>query len=33
MHFVPLVQQKLRQIGAVLPGDSGDEGAFFSPVG
>ena len=28
MHLVPLLQQQLRQIAAVLPGDAVDQGGF-----
>ena len=33
MDFVALGQQELRQIGAVLAGDAGDEGFFHASLG
>jgi hypothetical protein len=32
MHFVAFVQKKLGQIGAVLAGDTGDQGDFCHAV-
>jgi hypothetical protein len=28
MHHIALLQQQLRQVGTILAGDAGDEGAF-----
>jgi hypothetical protein len=33
MYHVALLQQQLRQIGAILAGDAGDEGAFHRGAG
>jgi hypothetical protein len=32
MHFIPLFEQELRKIGAILTGDAGDQSSFQEGV-